>query len=886
MFTRAGLWFSIVVLSAAPPLHQARGAHPLPVERLANDTLTLPEQPPSTDFETEIAFPGLSFEDPVAIVTPPGDTTRIFVVEQDGIISVIPDVENPTKETFLNIVSRVSFNGGNDERGLLGLAFHPDWQDNGRFFVFYTTTGTLFNRLSEFSINPDNPNRAITGSERILFNQRDEAGNHNGGDLHFGRDGYLYISVGDEGGANDQYNNSQRIDKDLFAGVLRIDVDGREGNLVSNRNGGANPPYWIPADNPYVDATSFNGSPVSPNNVLTEFWAVGLRNPWRFSFDPLTGLLYLADVGQGDREEINIIVKGGNYGWSYREGTAGGPRGGEPAGVDFIDPILEYRHTGRIARFTGLSVSGGIVYRGDRIPELYGAYLFADYVSGNVWSLNYDGVEATNWQHLTTDAGISAFGADPSNGDILMADRGNDNIKRLVRAAQVPDTLPATLSETGAFADLGALTPNDGILPYEIQVPFWSDNAIKSRWFSVPSIDNQISFNDEGAPFGFPGGSVFIKHFDLQTDLRDPEATRRLETRFIVTNDDGVYGVTYKWNEDESEATLVGEEGLDEEIEIIEADGSQRTQTWRYPGRSQCIACHTTTSGGVLGFKDVQLAGMHPYDDADVDQLAHLATLGYFSNPPTDVDDHPRLHPADDDDASLSARVRSFFDSNCSQCHQPNGPAVGNWDARFSTPLHEAGIVNAEPVRNGGAGDDLIIAAGNPSLSTILNRISIRGPMQMPPLASHLIDESGVALLTEWIESLEGFEQLEQSLNEWTGETLASAPEELRALTANADGDELVNYLEYLLEKDPLDPESSWSIDIAPNETGLRIAFPGIKNTGTEIRFEKSSNPGGPWSRAGAEEIDYHSTTGETMEFEEPLPESEAVFYRARFLTP
>ncbi|MFZ4733904.1 MAG: PQQ-dependent sugar dehydrogenase, partial [Pirellulales bacterium] len=235
-------------------------------------------------------------------------------------------------------------------------------------------------------------------SEIRLFAQRDEASNHNGGDLHFGPDGFLYVALGDEGGGNDSYANGQRIDRDLFAGLLRIDVDQRPGSLPPNRNAAngwmITTNYAIPADNPFVGASTFNGASINPTNVRTEFYAVGLRNPWRFSFDPATGDLWIGDVGQDRWEMVFVSRAGANHGWPFREGRVAGPRTGAPVGFltepafRHVPPVHVYAHGSGNDR--GNSITGGRVYRGGRITALHGAYVFADYVNGNVWALRRD----------------------------------------------------------------------------------------------------------------------------------------------------------------------------------------------------------------------------------------------------------------------------------------------------------------------------------------------------------------------------------------------------------------------------------------------------------------------------------------------------------------
>ena len=594
-----------------------------PLERVPNTTLQVPAAPPGYLYTSTNALGTLTFNNPVAIVVPPAETNRLFVVEKRGRIVVITNLASPTPTIFMDIAPRVTSSADNDvggEEGLLGLDFHPGYATNGFFYVFYTgddstAAGTgRHDVLSRFSTNPSDPNDGLTDSEVKLIRQRDEAPNHNGGDLHFGADGYLYVSLGDEGGGDDSGNNSQRITNDFFSGILRLDVDQRPGSLNPNLHAGVAAPanYAIPPDNPFVHTSLggdwngiFNGATLTNNLQLvrTEFWAVGLRNPWRFSFDPVTGWLYCGDVGQNQREEIDLIVRRGNYGWAYLEGIVAGPKT-PPPGFTSINPLLDYGHS------EGISIIGGVVYRGQRITPLHGAYVFADYgSSGQIWMTRYNGTNATAKQFLLSDSAISAFGVDPRNGDVLYADLNtgvDSTIDRIMPTTPTGQQFPTNLALTGAFADLATLTPNPGIVPYDINLPFWSDNALKTRWFSVPNTNLTIAFAREGN-WSFPNGAVWIKHFDLELTNGVPQSRRRLETRFIVKHSDGVYGITYRWDDSLTNATLVSEQGLDEPFVIDEGGGILRTQVWHYPSQAECLQCHTAAGGLALGFNAAQL---------------------------------------------------------------------------------------------------------------------------------------------------------------------------------------------------------------------------------------------------------------------------------------
>ncbi len=733
-----------------------------PLVRTPAASLRFAATPPATTYATTRAFPSLSFTQPVALVTPPGETRRLFVVEKGGRIYVIPDVTaaSPTRSLFLDLTARVSVSGGNDERGLLALAFHPSYASNGQFYVWYTTSTTtgggtgLHDRLARFRVSANDPNAADAASEQPLLTQRDEADNHNGGQILFGPDGYLYLSLGDEGGGNDQFQNSQRLDRDFFAGVIRIDVDQRPGSLPPNPHPAVHAgTYAVPPDNPFVGAMTFNGLPLAnPAAVRTEFWAVGLRNPWRMSFDPATGRLWLGDVGQSAREEVDVIVRGGNYGWNFREGTIARPGSGNPpAAASFRPPIWEYPNPAQ-----GQSITGGLVYRGPRLPALVGHYLFADFVSGRIWALQPDGenpVAADRVQLLATDGGISSFGLDPATGDVLLADLSENTIKRLTATAGGGGTaFPATLAATGAFSDLASLTPSPGLVAYEPNVSFWSDHARKRRWFALPDATSRIGFASEG-PWTLPAGAVWVKHFDLELTRGNPATARRVETRFLVKTTTGSYGLTYRWNEAQTDATLVPDEGADQVFTIVE-NGSARPQTWRFPGRAECLTCHTSAGGHALSFNTRQLNRPHPFPGGTANIITALAQAGYLAGAPETTDALPALAATDDTSQPLEARARAYLDANCAHCHQPGGTALGAFDARVSTPLTLAGLVNGPLTDNGGDAANRVIVPGDAAHSRLLQRLRVRGPGQMPPLASHERDLAGESLLAQWIARL------------------------------------------------------------------------------------------------------------------------------------
>lgn len=861
--------------------------------RVPNVTLTLPASPPQSSFATAPAFGNLTFTNPVAVVAPPGETNRLFVVEQRGYIAVITNLAAPTRSQFLNLSAQVAGGVPTDERGLLGLAFHPNYANNGYFYVYYSSpslvttnvNGTVNSGphqcLSRFTVSGGNPNVADSASQLRLLALYDEADNHNGGCLQFGADGYLYVSTGDEGNQNDSLNNSQTITKDLWSGLLRLDVNSSPGNLLpaphaSQRftgwNGVVN--FRVPTNNPFVGATQFNGAAIDTNALRTEFWAVGLRNPWRFSFDQLTGALYLGDVGGSEWEEVNVIVSGGNYGWAYREGNASGPKSGSaPPGFTGRPPIVAYAHGN--ATNQGSSVTGGVVYRGTRFPSLNGKYIFADYVSGHLWAAQPNGTNAVPFPRLLTDAGISAFGLDPRNGDVLLCDQSDDTIKRLVSVTNL--TGPSTLAATGAFTNLVTLTPQPGIVPYELNVPFWSDHAHKTRWFSVPNTNLFLTFSAEDN-WQFPTGTVWIKHFELVTNTLS-QATRRLETRFIVRYTNGVYGLTYRWTTPPTNALLVAEEGFDEAIPIDE-NGVVRIQVWHFPGRGECLSCHTGAGGGALGFDTLQLNRSVASGPANVNQLQQLSDYGYLAVPISGIHALRSLAHPTNEQASLEWRARSYLDANCSFCHQP-ASTVGSWDGRLSTPTRLANLIEGIPLNDGGNSSNRIIARGLTNFSLIHARLNTRGLGAMPPLASSLVDTNGVALLARWIASLTNY----QTYAEWQVAHFGSTNAPGSGEFDDFDADGARNYQEYLTATDPLSSASAWGLAISGSNNAAVVSSLQPANRAVELQWSPNLQSASNWSPI-MESFNqpFYPSSNRLLQFSTNSPIS--LFFRARISEP
>ncbi len=376
-----------------------------------SETPGTPGVPPVYNYDLVVAFPNLLFDNAVDLQNAGDGSDRIFVVERAGRIRVFVNVDSvATTDTFVDITTAVASDGL--EKGLLGLAFHPDYAANGQFFVYYTPVSAGVVRIARYTVSATNPDSADVTSEAILLDIPHSRSNHNGGQLAFGADGYLYVAVGDGGGGGDPDDNGQNR-ATLLGAILRLDVDSSDlGN------------YGIPGDNPFEGNAS---------GYREEIYAFGLRNPWRFSFDHVTGRLWAGDVGQRRYEEVNVVEAGKNYGWDCREGAhvygADPSDPGDPSVVcpspDMVDPVWEY------GRSLGNSITGGHVYRGPTVTSLTGVYIYADYATGRVWTLEYNGTAPSTSEEIeAAPFRISSFGVDEARELYVLQFADNGNIYR------------------------------------------------------------------------------------------------------------------------------------------------------------------------------------------------------------------------------------------------------------------------------------------------------------------------------------------------------------------------------------------------------------------------------------------------------------------------
>ena len=672
---------------------------------------------------TPNAFPNLPvFSSPVGLLQAPGDDSRWFAIEQAGRVRTFANQSNVGAATdFIDIRGRVAAGG---ELGLLGMAFDPNFATNRRVFLSYTTGASpRVSRVSRFT-SADNGATLDPNSELVLLTVNQPEDNHNGGNIVFGPDGYLYLGLGDGGGGGDNHGsigNGQRLST-LLGKILRIDV-------------GATTPYAIPISNPFASNPRCPADGSGTQNC-PEIFAWGFRNPWRFSFDRDTGDLWVADVGQSMWEEVDRVELAGNYGWRCREGahdynTANCNGGG------FIDPVAEYDHS------LGVSITGGYVYRGTRFAPLQSRYIFGDFGSGRIWAWIAEQVTQPRQPTLLADTNlaISSFG-EANDGELYVVNYGG-TIHRLEFAGGASvDNTPATLSATGCVDASDATQAAAGLIPYAINAPFWSDGASKDRWIALP--DGQNSAVDADGDWLFPIGSVLMKNFRVDGAL--------VETRLLLRHLDGAWaGYTYEWNSTQTDATRV-QGGA---IHTL-ANG----QRWIFPSEAQCLQCHTGAAGFSLGLETAQLNRDFTYTSTGrtANQLFTHSSINTVSPPyPVDVRSQSAFPNPTDSSAPIASRARAYLHVNCSQCHRPGGPTPSNMDLRYTAPLAQMNVCNVAPTAgNLGIGGAQLLAPGNSAQSVLPARMSRRDANAMPPLGSNLIDAGGVTLVSQWIDSLSG----------------------------------------------------------------------------------------------------------------------------------
>ncbi len=730
-----------------------------------NDSKVVGSPEPPPPYRTEPAFPKLSkFDEPLDMTYAPG-TNRLYVAERMG--KIFSFVNNKATDKA-DLVLELKNNAGKKQT-IYALTFHPKFKDNGYLFITWIPDDSKEGlpkgtRVSRFTIKGETP-VADLSSEKIIFEWPN--GGHNGGCLKFGPDGMLYIATGDGSGIADQLDIGQDLSS-YFAKLLRIDVD----------NPQADKPYGIPKDNPFIKV----------DGARPEVFAYGLRQLWRFSFDRKDGKLIGGEIGQDLWEMIYWIQSGNNFGWSVKEGTHDFRPDRKKGPTPIVSPIVEHSHT------DFRSITGGFVYHGKRLKEFEGHYIYGDFDTGRVWTFlpvlrktaektpegklvnpSYPSLAALEHHEIArTTYRIVSF-AEDADGEVFFLDYTGGAIHQLVKAEKTVDTtknFPRLLSQTGIFASTKDNKVANGVIPYSVNSALWGDHAEKERFIAIPGT-GQIGFDEvtypqpsPGAPPGwkFPDGTVLVKTFSMDMERGNPNSRKRLETRILhfqqfpgnqEYGDQYWRGYTYVWNDEQTDAELLDDKGLNKKLSIKVGD-KMVEQVYRFPSRAECTLCHTNAAKFALGVSTLQMNRDHNYNGVIANQLDTLNHIGMFSKAlPKPSNDLPKLIDYKNEKESLEDRARAYLHSNCSHCHIKWGGGNAEFKLVVGLPLKETGILNVAPAHgnfniNGGK----LLVPGHPEKSILLERMKITTLGRMPHISSLVVDEQAVKIVHDWIKEM------------------------------------------------------------------------------------------------------------------------------------
>jgi len=694
-----------------------------------------PDPPPP--YRVERVFPKLTFKNPVEFVAVPG-SDRLLIAEFAGPVRTFRNVADAeTTDVAIDLAEHHP-----DLTAVYGFAFHPQFETNRLCYIAYVLKngapdGT---RVSRFRMTELDPPRIDPASEEVVIAWL--GGGHNGACIQFGPDGYLYVSTGDGSGAfpPDGLNAGQDV-SNLLSAILRIDVDHSDGER----------PYRIPGDNPFVELQGARG----------EIWAYGLRNPWKMSFDSATGDLWTGDVGWELWEMVYRVEKGGNYGWSITEGPQSVHQERKRGPTPILPPTMAHPHT------ESYSVTGGYVYHGAALPDLVGAYVYGDYVTGKIWGLRFEDGNVTWHEELCdTPLAIVCFGVDAAQELYVVHYGDSGTIHRLV-ANPLSDSnqqFPRKLSETGIFASVGEQVPAAGVIPYSINAEPWADHARAERFVAIPAESVEkgdrlpLKLGAYNAQPQFPHETIFAKTLSLEMERGNPASRRRVETQ-LFQYDTGIETwrpYSYVWNDAQTDAMLVDAAGAQRSFEVIDAGApsGRRTQVWKFASRTECLVCHNSyNNGSILGFHVSQLNREHDYGHAIDNQLSTLAHIGLME--PVG-DDPPVMASPTVNVGTLEERTRAYLHVNCAHCHRNGGGGTAWFHVRADMPLERSNLFDRRPSQGTfGIHGAQVVAAGDPFRSVLLYRMAKSGPGHMPHLGAELVDKAGVTLMHDWIAELQ-----------------------------------------------------------------------------------------------------------------------------------
>jgi len=774
---RAIFLMLIVVFSldACSPANESDNSDGVPGldRRVANGACVAPALPDADGVSLAKVFQASNMNGLLDMVRGPSRYPAWWGIQQNGNVLVLEDSSIIDAQVVLRGADLKSFvSAANSELGLLGMSIEPLYtspqatlaNNQFRLYVYYTSNGcfnmgtNLCSRVSRFVISRSVNGSYSAGNEEVLMEFRQYASNHNGGAMRFGPDQYLYFTLGDGGSANDPACAAQNLASPLGK-LLRIDVNTQTG-------------YRVPASNPFsanakCDQHSGVGSAGIPDNsrqgdFCPEVVAYGLRNPFRISFDSVTGYVWIGDVGQDEVEEIDKFASSPlaltNFGWPLREGpdsksnSACNSVPSAPAAyqslmpTQFTNPVFFARHSANSLR--GVIVNGG-VYRGSQLGSTYnGSYFFQDAQSGEHW-IQANPYQAelvdVDQQAVTYFPGVRAYGYSEDDNHELVMLNINDTPQRIVAATGTVSNFPQNLSQTGCFDALDPTQPSAALIPYDVISPLWLDGASKRRYLSIP--DGSKIGVDSSGKFEMPVGSLLFK------EIRAADGNL-LETRMLVKHSALSWGAySYAWNASKTDATLV-------------TNGQYIAKyNWIIPSQAQCMSCHNQiTDPNTLAIKDVSIGleyaqlnhdFVYPVTARRANQIDTLAQIGVLDSRQLQNNYPVLVNPLDPQNA-IELAARSYLHGNCAYCHQPGGYTQSDMNLLISSSLANSNSCDTLPMDSQRWGDQVrLIAPQHPENSLIRLRMADLQSARMPPQSSVVVDQEALSVITNWIAQLQ-----------------------------------------------------------------------------------------------------------------------------------